>query len=167
MALVIKNPTANESPDAGQGGQSVDLPTNTGHGNSIASASNGSSQQKSCRWSGFQAVSGQIKSVTLKVTHGSDGSLSGAGAANLFRIEYSLNNGVNWLSAVLRSDFTTVAGDTFAVALSTTQDLSQVQVRDFLESSTVDPGTSATAGADVSDIKIEVVTVDAQVIVMM
>ena len=99
-ALITSNPTANESPDATLGGLAVTTPTNTGHASTTSSAVDGAAQTKSCRQSAFQAVSGVKIAITLKIDHTSSGALSGAGASNLFRVQYTLNGGSNWTTAV-------------------------------------------------------------------
>jgi hypothetical protein len=106
--------------------------------------------------------------VTLKVDHTSSGGLTGIGANNAFTLEYSINGGGAWTGAVSRTHFTAAQGPTtFSVALSTSQDLTQVRVRDLISTSTVSNGESASCTATIANIKIEVVTIDAAVVVMM
>jgi hypothetical protein len=169
MPLYTYNPTANETPDATLGGVAVTSPTNTGHASTSASASGaGAAQTKSCRWFTFPAFTGQVKTMTLKITHSSDGSVIGPTAGNLLFIDYSLNNGSSWVNAVSRSGFTGAQGPTtFSVALSATQNTTQVQVRDDLFAESDDVGDSAEATATVSDIKLEIETVDGGLLVMM
>lgn len=169
MALTTKNPTSNTSPDPGQGGVAVDGNINTGHASTTSSAiGEASSETKTCIWTGFQAVSGQILSATLKIDHSSNGALSGVTAQNSFTLQYSLNGGADWTNAVARSNFTTLSAATFSVSLSASQDLTQVQVRDSIVASTDSPlGHTASAVASVSDIRIEVTTQDGQIIVLM
>lgn len=167
MALLTKLATSNTTPDPGQGGAAVTSPTNTGHAASTSSGLNGTSEEKSCIWQSFTAAGGQIATVILKVTHTSSGSLSGAGS-NTFRLEYSLNGGGAWTTAVSRSNYTSTEGPTvFSVGLSISQNLTQVRVRDFIGATTFNPGDAATAAATISSIQIEVVTVDGRPIVMM
>jgi hypothetical protein len=124
---------------------------------------------RSCRWSGFPAApAGQIISNRLKITHTSSGALSAGTPSNQFRLEYSLNGGGSWNSAVSRSNFTALQGPTvFSVALSAGQDLTQVQVRDFIEATASAEGDSASALVTISDIEIEVTTQDGQIITLM
>lgn len=165
-ASFTREPTSNQSPDATLGGVAVTTPTNTGHASTVASASGPGAQTKSCRWFSFQSASGQIKSITLKITHTSQGVLANAGG-NTFTISYSLNGGSSWTNAVNRVNFTTSEGPTtFSVALSAGQDISQIQVRDLLDANAPGAGDSASVTATVSDIKLEIVTVDHPVIVM-
>lgn len=168
MSLLILNPTAFTSPDGGFGGDPVTSPTNTGHAATEAFNENGDpTTTKSCRWHTFQLPIGQKKSVTLKVTHTSSGTLSGVGANNQFDLEYSLNGGGAWISIVSRSNFTVSQGPTtFSVSLSLSQDISQVMVRDRVAADTNDPGESASATATISGISIEVETVPTNVVVM-
>lgn len=171
MALVVSVPTSNTTPDPAQGGTAVTTPTNTGHANTSVSAVGdgvGVSEQKSCIWTGFTNISATPVSKTLKITHTSNGSRSGASASNLFSLDYSLNGGGAWTSAVSRINMTSSAGPTvFSVALPVGQDLTQVQVRDFIQASAVTIGHNAAADATISDIKVEVVTQDTQVPIMM
>jgi hypothetical protein len=169
MALSTYNATSNTTPDQG-GTSAVTSPTNTGHASSqSASIDLLDSDALSCRWQSFPAgPGGQISSVTLKVDHTSSGGLVGAGANNAFTLEYSLNNGSSWNTAVSRTRFTASQGPTtFSVALSVGQDLTQVRVRDLISTSTVSDGETANCAATIANIKIEVVTIDAAAIVMM
>lgn len=168
--LTIKQPTSNQSADPGQGGAAVTSPTNTGHASTSTSCGGELCDDfKTCIWTGFQTVDGSPISKTLKITHTSNGSLSGVTASNTFTLEYSLNGGGAWVTAVSRSDFTTSQGPTvFSVALPVGQDLTQVQVRDLIRSVTDSLlGHTATASATIADIQIEVVTQDSRVITMM
>lgn len=168
MALFILNPTVNTTPDPGQGGSAVTGATNTGHAATTSSVGGAASQSKTCVWTTFQAATGQILSMTLKFDHTSSGSLTGAGAANEFRVEYSLNNGGSWTSAVVRSNFTASQGPTtVSIALSVSQDTTQVRLRDVIQASTLDLGESASATGTVANIKIEVTAVDAMPIALM
>lgn len=169
MALTIRQPTANQSPDPGQGGLAVTSPSNTGHASSAADCTGElCSDVLTCIWTGFQPVAGVVLTATLKITHTSSGALSGVTASNDFTLEYSLNGGGAWLSAVARADFTAAQGPTvFSVALPADQDLSQVRVRDLIRAETDSPlGHTANATATIADIQIEVVTQDAGVISM-
>lgn len=168
MPLLTKLPTANETPDSGQGGSAVTGNTNTGHSATTSNGPNGASQTKTCRWSGFTSGAGQIQSVTLKVTHTSNGSLSGAGAFNQFILQYTLNGGGAWTTAVSRTSFTSSSGPTvFSVSLPVTQNLTQVQVRDSITASSVDVGENASATVTISSIQIEAVTRDGAPVVIM
>src|SRR5262245_29140162 len=112
MALIILQPTSNESPDSGFGGSAVTTPSNTGHASTTSAASPGALQDKSCRWFGFPAAAGQVVSATLKITHTSTGLLGGPGAANEFLLQYSVNGGGAWTIAVQRDVFNTLQGPT-------------------------------------------------------
>lgn len=169
MATV--NPTANASPDAGLGGSAVTTPSNTGHASTSCSAAGddvGVVETKSCGWSGFSNPGGGRLAVTLQLTHTSNGTVSGATALNAFQVEYSVNNGSSWTVAVSRGNMSSAAGPTvFSAALSTSQDLSLVKVRDSIEASAVASGDAATASATVADIQIVLVLDNGQVMVMM
>src|SRR5262249_17063437 len=131
-----------------------------GHDSSQATASDGlDSEALSCIWQGFGTVSGQIISKTLKVDHTSSGALTGIGANNAFTLEYSLNGGGSWNTAVSRAHFTASQGPTtFSVALPVTQDLTQVRVRDTISASTGSAREAATCSVTIANIKIEVST---------
>jgi hypothetical protein len=171
MSLITKTPTSNTTPDPAQGGLAVSSPSNTGHANTSCIASGddiGVSEDKSCIWTAIGSVSGGIISKTLKITHTSNGSRSGASASNQFRLDYSLNGGGSWNNAVLRLNMTSSQGPTvFSVALPVGQDLTQVQVRDFIQASAIFIGHNSTADATISDIKVEVVTQDGSIIVLL
>jgi hypothetical protein len=159
MALVTKNPTSNTTPDAGQGGSAVTSATNTGHGSTSVDAAG--TQIKSCIWTAFGAVTGQITSVSLKMDWSENGATGGG--TNNFRIQYSTNGGGAWTDIINHSDVTSLTNSSSSVSLSVTQDLTQVQVRDKLLAQT----GSATLTASVSNIRIEALTVDTVVCVMM
>lgn len=169
MGISVKQPTANETPDATLGGNAVTTVSNTGHAETTTTASGaGGTAEKSCRWSTFQSAGGTITAITLKVTHTSSGTLTG-GSSNMFTLDYTLNGGSSWTNAVTRSSFTAAQGPTtFSVALSVAQDISQVQVRvDYLCDSN-EAGDSASVVATISNIMLEVATLERQrVIVMM
>lgn len=160
MSFTISQPQANQTPDAVLGGGGVLGISNTGHGSTDTVAADGSSQTKSARWHTFQAAAGAKTAINLKVTHTSNGALSGV-AGNTFRLQYTLNGGAAWITAVERLNFTTSQGPTtFSVALSAGQDISQVQVRVFYQATSGGAGDSASVSATISGIQLEVTTVD-------
>lgn len=160
--LVVKQPTSNQSPDPGQGGAAVTTPANTGHASTATDCGGEVCDDfKTCIWTAFQSVVSVSISKTLKITHTSSGSLSGITAQNTFTLEYSLNGGSSWLTAVSRSNFTSSAGPTvFSVSLPVGQDLTQVRVRDLIRAVTNALGHTANATATISGIQIEVVIQD-------
>lgn len=170
MSIIIRQPTSNETPDSGQGGQAVTSPSNTGHASTGADAIGdefGFPVTKTCRWSSFQAFSGTIPSLKLKITHSSSGSLIGPSASNQFTLAYSLNGGSNWTTAVSRTNFTASQNNTFSVDLPPGQDISQIQVRDLIQAQAFNIGDFASASAIISDIKLEIITPDGPLVVMM
>lgn len=171
MAFITVQPTSNTTPDPGQGGSAVTTPSNTGHASTLSEASGddvGVTETKTCIWSGVQSVGGFVTSVTLKMTHTSDGTRTGISGTNRFLLQYSLDGGSNWTTAVSRTNMTSSAGPTeFSAALSVSQDLTQLRARDLIEASAIAVGHDATASATISDIKVEVITADSQLIVMM
>jgi len=170
MSLITRNPTSNTSPDPAQGGVAVTTPSNTGHASTTCNAVGdgiGVSEEKSCIWTGIPSVSGGIISKTLKITHTSNGTRSGGTATNQFSLDYSLNGGGSWNPAVSRINMTSSQGPTvFSVALPVDQDLTQVQVRDFIQATAFTIGHSASATVTISDIQVEIVTQDQTIIVL-
>lgn len=170
MSLIVVQPNVNTTPDLDQGASSaVTGISNTGHGATASSAGGeGDTEIKTAKWSSFSPVGGQKSSIVLKIDHTSSGALSGVTANNSFTLEYSLNGGSSWATAVSRSNFTALQGPTtFSIALPNTQDISQVQVRDKIQASTDAIGHTATATVTIANIKLEVTTSGQQVIVMM
>jgi len=83
-------------------------------------------------------------------------------------VQYTLNGGGAWTTAVQRLGFTASQGPTtFSVGLPVSQDITQVQVRELLEAVGGDPGESALVTSTIANIKMEVVTYDASAVVMM
>jgi len=105
--VVSVSPTANQSPDPGQGGEAVSSPLNTEHGGTLSSASRttkgSASQTKTCLWHSFSGVTGARTRVTLKFDWTLNASVNvsadeaaSADASYDFKIEYSLDNGSTW-----------------------------------------------------------------------
>lgn len=168
MPSATLQPTSNTSPDPGQGGDAVTDPTNTGHGSTTALAVGADTDTKTCLWTTFQSIGGQILSLTLKVDFEEDGVLSDGGAdtSNDFFIEYSLNGGSSWSALRASSQIQAPNSGTAQVALSTSQDLTQVRVRDSLHANSIG-GESATVTATTSSVRIEALTAAQAAIVMM
>lgn len=160
MAFITVNPAANTTPDPGQGGSAVTTNTNTGHAATTVAA--GAVELKSCIWTAVPAVGGQKTAVNLKFSWEADGAVDGG--TNQFLIQYSVNGGSNWTDAVNQSPLVGATGaQSFSVGLSTSQDTSQVQVRDKLFAQT----GAATLTASISNIRLEVTTISAGLIVAM
>jgi len=152
MPLITLNPTSNTSPDAGQGGSAVTTPTNTGHAASTASASNGASDLKTCKWTTFPGPPVPPTALTLKVDWSESGSTSGA--PNQFECDYSLNGGSSWTILFQHGSVNAPNSGTATASLSAGQNISQVQVRDSL-SVVSSPGTSATVTGTISNVRLE------------
>jgi RHS repeat-associated protein len=150
----VVNPSSYQTPAPGLGGFAVTNPSNTGHGSTFTAANNGAFKEKSCRWSGFQPVSGQITSITLKVDWSDSGSWDGGGA-NDFILSYSLDNGSSWNTLLWHSLISANDFGTAQVSLPSTQDISLVQVRDRLIAG-APPEGFAVVSATVSSIRLEV-----------
>ena len=143
--------------------------SNTGHSSTTSTASGGTNTQtKSCRWTTFPAVPGGATAVTLKVDYTRNGTLSDGGlnTSNQLLIEYSINGGSSWSTLLDHQQVTSSSSGTASQALSSTQDLTQVMVRDFL-TATKTGATSATLVATISAVRLEVQFSDASVLVMM
>jgi RHS repeat-associated protein len=151
----VVNPSSYQTPAPGLG-VAVTNPSNTGHGSTFTAANNGAFKEKSCRWSGFQPVSGQITSITLKVDWSDGGSWDGGGA-NDFILSYSLDNGSSWNTLLWHSLISANDFGTAQVSLPSTQDISLVQVRDRLIAG-APPEGFAVVSATVSGIRLEVET---------
>lgn len=191
MPMFTINPTANQTPDAGQGGLAVTSPSNTGHASTSSTASNGSSQNKTCRWTNFQNVDGQKTKIVLKFNWDANGFVSAsapgvgdfASALARFRVEYSTNNGSSWTVAVDKSvsvaffdfgsgsdSFNNNAIESINLPIVSTD---QIQVRDII-STTTSVGGSGSSTSDctaimgnLTGIQLEVTLVDFKPIVMM
>jgi len=163
MSLTVRQTTSNTTPDPAQGGNAVTGATNTGHASTTTTQGGVGTASKTCLWTGFAAApSGTITSVTLKVDWIQNGSLSdgGVSTSNRLVIGYSINGGGAWLTLRDVTQIESSSSGTSSVALSTSQNLTQVRVRDSLEASS-GVGESATITVTISGIRIEVVTVDA------
>jgi hypothetical protein len=164
MPTTILQPTANTTPNGS--GSAVTSPSNTGHGSTFTSDPIGPGNAvKTCRWSGFASAGAIVTSMRLQFSWGiTAGSVTDGG--NSFAVEYSLNGGSNWISAVSRADVTDPDSGSVDIALPTSQDATQVQVRDNLTATAA--GAPATITASVSGIQLEVITqASAQLLVMM
>jgi YD repeat-containing protein len=110
LSTSFVSPTVNQSPDPGQGGSAVSSPSNTGHGDTSLNMllGNAGTTSKTCMWQSFPNVSGLIQSITLKFNYvaigggGASAPIEGdfASAYANFGVEYSIDNGANWISAV-------------------------------------------------------------------
>jgi len=106
--------------------------------------------------------------MALKVGFTRTGTLSdgGAGTSNQFRLQYSTNSGGAWTT--IRDDTlveSSLSG-TDTVSLSTSQNLTTVQVRGLVKASGV-IGETATLTATVSDIRIQITQPGANVPIVM
>lgn len=158
MALTTLNPTSNQTPDPGQGGNAVTGNINTGHGSTTAVDTT-----KTCIWTGFPAAVGQVKTVTLKADWTQDGSIPDGN--NSFKIQYSLNAGSSWNNLLNSTDIISPLSGSSQTSLSTAQDLTLVRVRDSLIATPI--GLAASVTGSVSNIRIEVDTIAPFVVVMM
>jgi hypothetical protein len=124
VALIIRQPTSNQTPDATLGGAAVTDITNTGHGSTTTTSSvldsppPGSpvndADNKTARWFALQDVGGEKILVKLKFSWDVSGSCNATGGFGLpdpqidgtasaegsFHIDYSVNGGSNWTQHV-------------------------------------------------------------------
>lgn len=160
MALTTRQPTNRETPDTSQGGGAlpVDTPSNTGHASTTVATG-----VATCRWFGFQAVSGIKPSVRLKLDWTRNGSVPG-GTSNAFTCEYSLDNGGSWATAFQFLNVTAPDSGSIDIALTPTpQDITLIQIRDSLLSI----GITNNITGSIANITLEVTTQDPQVITLM
>lgn len=164
------NPTSNTTPDPGFGGLAVTGNINTGHGSTTTSQLPAGTQTKSCLWTGFPAVSGQIASITLKFDWSEDGFVivGGGSASNSFTVQYSLNGGGAFSEVFTHDDVTSPTSSNSQVSIPLPQDPTQIQVRDRMQATaTADIGDSASITTTISNIRLEIVTADGGLLVMM
>jgi subtilisin len=187
LSVVTVYPSAYQTPDSGQGG-GVSNPSIEGHGSTYTSffvtdpGTSSHSDIKSARWSAPQAVSGEKVSIRLKF----DWSVSGYASANAdpiggnafsswgFYIDYSLDGGSQWITHVSKYVSAVSLGNgenqplsesgSADILLSNGQNITQVQVRDFITAdanASRGDANSSSAGVDftvsISRIRLEVV----------
>lgn len=170
MALIIRQPTTNQSPDPGQGGLAVSTPINTGHAlSSCLDTVPASPVVKTCIWAGFDAAS-PIAAIQLKFDWAYQNAVSDAGGdgnINQFIVEYSVNSGGAWSSALSRTNVNGSSSSSVNQNIPTQQDITTIQVRDKI---TATAGSTQTGRIDasISNIQLEVTTFEGgNVIVMM
>jgi len=170
MASVTLNPTANQTPDAGQAGVAVTGAINTGHGSTVTASSGATdSDFKTCRWFTFQTLGAglTVASLSLKASWTvTSGILNGDGAGNFFGMDYTLNGGSVW-NVFDNISNTTSASGTPSINLAQSQNISQVQVRCIWQTGTTDIGELASITGSVSNIRIEAVLSDANRMILM
>jgi YD repeat-containing protein len=148
--IITVNPSAYQTPYGS--GTAIDSPSNTGGSANINITGPGSAN-KTCKWSGFAGVSGQIVSIRLKMGW----SVSVSSGSGGFGIDYSLDGGSSWTSAAGVSLSNSSQSSSVDVVLPNGQDLTQVQVKMSIGGG-VGPGANFIANASVSNIRIEVDT---------
>jgi PA14 domain len=162
-SVVTVNPSAYQTPVPPPWWVPVDSPSNTGFGNSTVSVSGDSFDRKNCRWYAFQAVSGPVLSITLKFDWSESGSIFGPPwqlGSNNFWVAYSLDGWSTLTTAFDHIDVTSLNSGTFQISLPPSQDISQIQVYAELTVDGYGLGSGATLTASVSNIRLEVETVN-------
>jgi hypothetical protein len=162
--MITRLPTSNVTPDPAQGGSAVASPANDAHGGTTSVSVGGGSQVKSYKSSGFANLSGGRSSVILKADYSDNGTIANNGS-NQFRIESSIDGGGSWQVMLNHNNITSPTTSSVQRTLSTSQDLSLVQVRDKIQATSIEPGDSGSITASISNIKIEVQTIDGGVII--
>jgi hypothetical protein len=179
---------SNETPDTTQPlTQAVTGNSNTGHSSTTAFVTIGSeessSQMKTCRWFNYSPM--QAANVVISFNWSLSGSLTLTAAAPdttvanaSFRVEYSLNGGVSWTTALTRSytqttNGTQPIGDSGSVSLpiGSSGNTGVIQIRDRIRadaSSTTDPTVSASANitASIDSIQLSVDPLGQVIIIM-
>jgi hypothetical protein len=163
MPIIIQ-PGANESPDSTQAlTTAVVGNNNTSHAATTSDVSIGSEQfgdeTRTCRW--FALAGGPARSINLTFNWSITGSITLTAAAPgttvgnaSFLVEYTVNGGSSWVTALTRS-FTRDTSGTTSISDSGSENislpvaaLSQIQIRDRIRAdatSAGDPTVSATA----------------------
>jgi len=104
--------------------------------------------------------------VVLKVDWTESGGTD-PGAHSGFRCQYSTDGGSGWTNVFEHLDVNANTNGSNQVTLSNAQDLTQVQVRDRLQATGTGGGANASLTGALSNIRVEVVTLDTSVVVMM
>jgi subtilisin len=180
VSVVTVYPGAYQTPDPGRGGNAVTSPSNTGHGetNAYILSETGTTLVKSCRWSAFQPVSGQITRITLKFDWLANGYVrtytdsnpgDSASASASFGILYSTDNGSSFTTAIIRAESSLIYlsseykpfsdSGSFSVDLPAGTPINQILVSDALSLSASETGegnAEASVNATVWNIRLEV-----------
>ena len=170
MPLITRQPTANQSPDPGQGGLTVTSPVNTGHDvTTTVDVVPPSPVTRTCIWTGFAAAGVPVGGIRLKFDWAYINALSDAGGdgnTNLFRVEYSVNSGGAWTAALTRTNVNGSDSGSVSQVVPIQQDITIIQVRDLMRATA---GATQTGRIDpsVSNITLEIVAADSQPVVIM
>jgi RHS repeat-associated protein len=194
--VVTLNPSANQSPDPGQVGTlAVTDISNSGHGSTLTVVNafdiqsqppKNNTQQRSAIWSSFQTGPAGVVSLKLKFDWTASGNVNasvevgGSASARIdFGISYSLDGGSSWTNALSRFRQVSQSGEgsqgdgiseggSVEVILSPSQNISLVQVRDFMKANATANAPNKVSGAiaesgagittSVSNIRLEVDT---------
>jgi RHS repeat-associated protein len=194
--VVTLYPSANQSPDPGQVGTlAVTDISNAGHGSTLTGVSafdiqtqpaKNNTQQRSARWSSFQTGPAGVVSLKLKFDWTTSGNVNASvevGGSAYARIDsgisYSLDGGSSWTNALSRFRQVSQSGEgiqgdgiseggSVEVILSPSQNISLVQVRDFMKANAAANAPGQVSGAiaesgagittSVSNIRLEVDT---------
>ena len=80
-------------------------------------------------WSGFSATTETYSALTLHVVH----EFTGNASNDTYLLEYSLDGGTNWETPIMSGVPSATTKTDFSTSLSTSQDLTLIQVRGFLD----------------------------------
>ena len=159
QGVSVVNPSAYQmpAPDWYSANDVVSNPSNTGHGDTTVSAFGDNGwDTASCMWQGFQ-FGGQVLSIILKFDWSENGITYGLGLDE-FWVEYSLDGGANWNTAFDHFQFRSANSGTFQISLPTSQNVSQVKVRDLVSATGNESNQGAALTASISNIRLEVET---------
>lgn len=139
----------------GESEGAVEAPSNNGHASTTSSISGVGAQNKSCEWRGFVGADNVILTeVKIKVDYTKDGSFSALGS-NFFALHYSTDNGANYSSFFSSTDTSGPSSATAEVALSNSQDLTQVRIADLIRATGIGGGSQASLTVSISNPRIE------------
>jgi NedA-like, galactose-binding domain/PA14 domain len=186
-SVVTVYPGANQTPDSTQPNTYLLFNTsNTGHeinpSMAFADENGWETVERTGRWFNFQAPSGTIGKITLKLNWEHYSQIDNVlpigawgGAQTVWRVEYTINGGSSWISLVDRGNWKNDNGSsvipresgeaTVDIPIGTT--FSQIQVRESLYSDascSSEEGSGASSGgyvdSTISNIRLQVETVN-------
>lgn len=170
MAIVTLLPTGNTTPWAAIGGEAVTSPTNQGHASSSCVANDGDPfQNKTCLWGPFPSLPAGAASVKLKASWAyANASHNSPDSENLFQFFYNPtgSSAVGLQSLFAISDASGSDNQTVEATISLSQDMSTLFVMDIISATQITAGFTAQIDVTISNIRVEVTTTDALVIMM-
>lgn len=170
MAILTRQPTANVSPDPVQGGLTVTSPINTGHALTTSlDPVPASPLTRTCKWTGFAAGGVAISQIRLKFDWAYQNAISDAGGdgnTNSFNVAFSMNGGGAFSSALNQTNVNGSNSGSVNMILPIQQDLTIIQVRDLVRA-TAGATLAGRIDASISNITLEITTIEPSILVMM